>query len=107
MQEHDDGARGFAHDLVDQHQRMRRALTQADEGDVGTLPGGDGADVGDIDLTRDHVVAEATTIGATNAKRSLRSLAISTRRCSVSRKLILIRPATSLDLVRELIEMRR
>ena len=46
-------------------------------------------------ISRDHFVPERGDIGATRAKRSLRSFAISTRRCSVSRWLIL-RPPSSL-----------
>jgi glycine/D-amino acid oxidase-like deaminating enzyme len=52
------------------------------------LAGRHGSEVCDLDLSRDRLVPRAATIRPTGAKRSLRSLAISTRRCSISRWLI-------------------
>ena len=54
----DHRAGGLPHDLVDQVERMLRAVTEPDERDVGPLPGGDGAHVLDLDLARDHLVSE-------------------------------------------------
>jgi hypothetical protein len=58
VQQRDHGARGFAHDLVDQSERVLGALSESDERDVGALAGGDRADVLDVDLSRDDLVAE-------------------------------------------------
>ena len=40
-------------------ERMLGALPESDERDVGSLPGGHGADVFDVDLARDHLVAKS------------------------------------------------
>ena len=64
---------------------MVGALAEPDERDVGTFSRSYRPDVLDIDLASDHLMPEAATIGATSARRSLRSFAIRTRRCSVSR----------------------
>ena len=57
--EQDDHRAGrLAHDLLDQAQRVLRALAEPDERDVGSLPGGRGSDVRDLDLARDHLVSE-------------------------------------------------
>ena len=58
VEQDDHRAGGFAHDLVDQVERVLRALPEPDERDVGSLSGGHGADVRDVDLARDHLVAE-------------------------------------------------
>ena len=58
MQQHDHGAGGFAHDLVDQVERVFRALSESDERDVGSFPAGHGSDVFDFDLAGDDLVAE-------------------------------------------------
>jgi hypothetical protein len=58
VQKHDHRAGRLAHDLVDQLQRVLGALPETDERDVGPLACGDGTDVGDLDLARDHLVPE-------------------------------------------------
>ena len=45
-------------DLLDQVERVLGALAEPDERDVGSLPGGHGPDVLDLDLARDHLVSE-------------------------------------------------
>jgi hypothetical protein len=44
--------------LSNQVERMLRALPEADKRDVGPLTGGHRSDVLDLDLTRDHLVAQ-------------------------------------------------
>jgi len=51
-------AGGLADDLVDQLESMLGVLAEPDQRDVGSLPRGNGSDVLDIDLARDHLVAE-------------------------------------------------
>jgi len=75
----------LADDPLDEPEGAIRAQAEADERDVGSLPSGHCADIFDLDLARDHLVAERRNDRATSASRPLRSLAISTRRCSVSR----------------------
>ena len=58
VQQHDHRAGGLAHDLVDQFKRVLRTFAEPDERDVGPLPRGHGADVLDVDLAGDHLVAE-------------------------------------------------
>src|SRR5664279_1004179 len=58
VQENYDRAGGFADDLVDQLKRMLRALSQTDQRDIGSLAGGDRADVLNVDLTGDHLVTK-------------------------------------------------
>jgi hypothetical protein len=58
VEENDDSAGGPPDDLVDQVERVGGALAAPDEGDVRPLAGSDGADVGDVDLARDHVVSQ-------------------------------------------------
>jgi hypothetical protein len=58
MKDRDDRTGGFADDLGDQLERVHRAFAEPDEGDVGLLSGGDGADFLDVDLARDHLVPE-------------------------------------------------
>jgi hypothetical protein len=70
-------------DPVDQGEGMLRALSETDQRDFGSLPGGYGSDVLDVDLAGITSCPRFATIGATSASRSLRSLAISTRRCSI------------------------
>ena len=53
--------------------------------DIGSFPGGYGSDVLDVDLAGDHLVPEVRDYRRDERQPSLRSLAISTRRCSVSR----------------------
>ena len=59
VEQDDHRAGGLAHDLVDQLERVLGALPEPDERDVGPLPGGHRADVVDLDLARDHLVAQA------------------------------------------------
>ena len=58
MDEEDHRARGLLHDLVDQGEGVLRALAEADQRDIGSLPGGHGSDVRDVDLAGDHLVPE-------------------------------------------------
>jgi hypothetical protein len=58
VQQHDDGAGGFVDDFVDQVQGVLAAFAESDERDVGALAGGHGTDVLNVDLARDHFVAE-------------------------------------------------
>ena len=58
VEQDDHRAGGLAHDLLDQVERVLRALSEPDERDVGSLSGGHGADVRDVDLARDHLVSE-------------------------------------------------
>jgi hypothetical protein len=58
VEEDDDRAGGFLHDLVDQAERVVGAFPESDARGVGSPSGGDGADVFDVDLARDHLVAE-------------------------------------------------
>jgi hypothetical protein len=51
-------ARGLLHDLVDQGEGMLRTLSEADQRDFGSLAGGYGSDVLDVDLAGDHLVPE-------------------------------------------------
>ncbi len=45
-------------DLRDQLERVLGAQAEPDQGDVGANPRGRGADFSDVDLARDHLVAE-------------------------------------------------
>jgi hypothetical protein len=58
VEQGDHRAGGFSHDLVDQVERVLRALPEADERDVGSLPRRHGAHVFHIDLAGDHLVSE-------------------------------------------------
>ena len=58
VQQDDDRAGGFADDLLDQFERVFLALSESDERDVGSFPRGHGADVVDVDLAGDDLVAE-------------------------------------------------
>ena len=58
VDEEDHRARGFMHDLVDHCEGMLRALAEADQGDIGSLPGGHDSDVYNVDLAGDHLVPE-------------------------------------------------
>jgi hypothetical protein len=71
-------------DLFDQSERMFRALTESNQRDVRSLPAV--TDPTSFTSTSRAMTScpSATTIGATSARRSLRSLAISTRRCSLA-----------------------
>ena len=51
-------AGGFSDDLVDQLECVLRALAEPDERDVGSLSGGHGGHVFDLDLAGDHLVSE-------------------------------------------------
>jgi hypothetical protein len=51
-------ARGLLHDLVDQGEGMLRALSETDQRDFGSRPGGYGSDVLDVGLVGDHLVSE-------------------------------------------------
>jgi hypothetical protein len=46
------------HDLLDELERVLRALTEADEGDVRTFPRRHPSHVLDLDLARDHLVPQ-------------------------------------------------
>jgi hypothetical protein len=46
-------------DLRDELERVLGAQPQPDQGDVGALPCSDGADRSDVDLARDHLMAQA------------------------------------------------
>jgi hypothetical protein len=52
------GHAASVHDLVDQGEGMLRALAETDRRDIGSLPGGYGSDVLDVDLAGDHLVPE-------------------------------------------------
>ena len=58
VQQDNHRASGFMHDLVDQVERVLGALAQADQRNVGSLPGGDRADVRYINLSSDHLMAK-------------------------------------------------
>jgi hypothetical protein len=45
-------------DLLDQHQRVVGTLTEPHQSHVGALSGGHCADVVDLDLASDHLMAE-------------------------------------------------
>ena len=45
-------------DLRDQVERVLGAQPEPDQGDIGTLPRRHRADLSDVDLARDHLVAE-------------------------------------------------
>ena len=71
MQERNDRAGGLVDDLLDQLQRMLRALAEADEGDVRVLPRCDRADLADLDLRGDHLVPQAGHDGRNGGKTIL------------------------------------
>jgi hypothetical protein len=54
----DHRAGGLLHDLLDQREGVLGALSQPDQRDVRSLPGGHGSDVVDLDLAGDHLVPE-------------------------------------------------
>ena len=58
VQQDDYGAGGLAHDLLDQFKRVLRTLSEADQRDVRPFPRGHRADVVDVDLAGDHLVAQ-------------------------------------------------
>ena len=58
MKQDDHGAGGFVNDLADQGQRMIRARAEADERHIRAFSRRDGADVLDLGLARDHLVAQ-------------------------------------------------
>ncbi len=58
VEQDDDWAGGFADDRVDQIERVLRAFAESDERDIRSLSRGDSTDVFDLDLARDHFVAE-------------------------------------------------
>jgi len=58
VDQHDHGTGGFAHDLVDQFERVVGALAESDQGDVGPLAGGYGTNVFDVDLAHDYLVPQ-------------------------------------------------
>ena len=58
VEQGDHRARCLVDDLLDQTERVLRALAEPDERDVRTLLRGHGADELDVDLTRDHLVPE-------------------------------------------------
>jgi hypothetical protein len=58
VEQDDHWAGGFAHDLVDQIERVLGAFPESDERDVGSLSGCNSADVSNVDLARYHLVAE-------------------------------------------------
>ena len=58
-EQRDHRAGGLVHDLRDQLERVLGAQPEPDQGDVGALPRGHGADLSDVDLAGDHLMAEA------------------------------------------------
>ena len=62
-----------------------RSLAEPDEATSGRSLAVTGADVCDLDLARDHLVPECDDDRGDERQPSFRSLAIRTRRCSVSR----------------------
>ena len=58
VEQDDHRARGLADDLLDQPEGVIGARPEPDERDVGSLAGGHGADVFDLDLARDHLVPQ-------------------------------------------------
>ena len=58
VEERDHRAERLGHDLGDLVQRVLGALAEADQRHIGALAGRDRGDVGDVDLARDHLVAE-------------------------------------------------
>jgi hypothetical protein len=59
MQERDNRAGRFVDDLLDQLERMLRALAETDERDIRLLARGYRSDLADLDLRSDHLVPEA------------------------------------------------
>ena len=59
----DHGTGGFLDDLLDQAERVVGAFPEPDQRDVGSLAGGDGSDVCDLDLARDYLVPEGRDDG--------------------------------------------
>jgi hypothetical protein len=58
VEQGDHRAGGLLHDLLDEPERVRRALPEPDERDVGAFPRRRGSDVRDVDLARDHFMPE-------------------------------------------------
>ena len=58
VDQRDHRAGRLADDPLDQAEGVIRARAEADERDVGSLPGGDRSDVFDVDLARDHLVPQ-------------------------------------------------
>jgi hypothetical protein len=85
MEKDDHRAGGLVHDLLDQVESVLRAFAETDEGYVRPFPRRHSSDVLDVDLAGDHFVPERGNDGCDERQRSLRSFAINTRRCSVSR----------------------
>jgi len=58
VHQHDHRARRSPHDRLDQAERVLGAFAEPDERHVRALAGGDGSYLCDLDLVRDHLVAE-------------------------------------------------
>src|SRR3954447_8542158 len=58
VDQEDHRARSLVHDLIDQGEGMLRALSETNQCDIGTLLGGYGSDVPDVDLARDYLMPE-------------------------------------------------
>jgi hypothetical protein len=58
VKEHDYGAGGLAHDLLDRFEGMLGTIPQANERNVGSLPDGHGGDISNVNLSRDDLVAQ-------------------------------------------------
>ena len=58
MEEDDHRAGSFSHDLLDQSECVIRVGAETDERHVRPFPGGDRADLLDVDLAGDHLVPE-------------------------------------------------
>lgn len=97
VEEGDDGAGGFVHDVVDHFERVLGALAEGDEGDVGLFLPGDGGDLVDLDAGGNDDVAEAgKEIGEDPEALLCFSLATRTRRlCSWGWLLIELREGGS------------
>jgi len=80
VEQDDHRAGGFSHGLVDQFERMLRALAEPAERDVWSLAGGHSAYVFDLDLAGDHLVSRRGHDRCDESEAILRSLAIGTRR---------------------------
>jgi hypothetical protein len=58
MQQNDHRAGGLTNDLLDQSERVFRALTEPNQRDLRSLPGGHGPHLVHIDFPRDDLVPE-------------------------------------------------
>ena len=56
VEQDDHRARGFPHDFLDQAEGVMGACPEPDQRHIGSLAGGHGSDVCDLNLTRDHLM---------------------------------------------------